>query len=290
MKIAFVTDSTFYMEPDFIKKHNIHQVPLSVNFENVSYIENVENKNELKEIYDRIRKFKKLPTTSQPAITSFVDKYQQLVDEGYTRILVFTISSTLSGTFQGANLAIEMVENIGNTSIEVFDTRNVAHAATILLGEIVRYQKEVDPKLPHEDIKKMVDFYQKASKTYLVVDSLDYLSYGGRISPAIAAAGNLFGIKPLLKIEEGEFIEVAKCRSRKIAYKKIIELFEEDHSNGKKMYITGAHARKEKELISLKSHIDKLKNEDDYDLGTSELGPVISVHVGPGTIDRKSVV
>lgn len=281
MKTAIVTDSTFYMENAYLEKHHIFRVPLFVNFESVSFKESDYDKTIMDNIVDLVEEKKVLPKTSQPSTNDFITMYEDIKEQGYDRILVFTLSEHLSGTFQGATLAAKMFNEKNSDLVEVYDIKNVAMAGGFAIREIIRYINEVDNEIDIKVINDIIDFYAQHSKTYFIVDSLDYLSYGGRISPALAAAGNLFGIRPLLICEEGKIVEHSKIRSNKKALKTINNEYEKvsyDHG-----YLCVAHCLNEKDAKIMQKYLEKSAGEMDV-LPTAELGPVISVHTGPGTV------
>ncbi len=286
-KTAIVIDSSTYCTKDFVQKNNISVVPLTVNFENVTYTEGVEDLDTVIEIFNRVEEVSKLPTTSQPSASEFLKVFEDLKTQGYERILVFTITSKLSGTFQGAVSASKMFleENTG-VAIELFDSLNVGPAAAIVVQEVVeRFNNGQD--ISNEKINEIVNFYADNVTLFLLVDTLDYLSFGGRISPSIAAIGNLFGIKPVLRIDAGVFSEHAKCRSTKKACLEIQKEFETNLiADGEEYLVFSGHSNAAKELKKLAkvvtSNIDEKVNLTVID--PIVLGPVVSNHVGPGAL------
>ena len=111
MKIAVLTDSTSYLSQTLIDKYNIKIAPLSVTFDNgENYIEN--ETISTPEFYERMKTSKTIPTTSQPAIGEFIENYEKLRDEEYTDIICVFLSSGISGCYQTATQAGEMVKGI----------------------------------------------------------------------------------------------------------------------------------------------------------------------------------
>jgi DegV family protein with EDD domain len=285
MKTVIVLDSTFYMDKKIMDENNIHTVPLTVNFTSATFKEDVDDTHSIDEIFRRINETKVLPTTSQPTTFDFHKKFDQLISEGYERILVFTLSQNLSGTYQNAFLCAKEKSQETNVLIEVYDSKNVAHGAVIMINEVIRYMNSIDKEIKSEKIQEIVDFYSKHAKIYLVVDTLNYLSYGGRINPTIAAAGNLFGIKPLLICEEGRLNEHSKCRSTKKAYKSIVEIFSKEYENDpREYYIYAAHTHNSKDAGKLTKYIADIAQDNAIVIPVVSLGPVISMHTGPGTV------
>lgn len=281
MKTAIITDTTVYVENEFIIQNNIFRIPLMVNFENITYKESDTDSSILKSIMTRVNEEKVLPKTSQPSTQDFLNKFEEVKELGYERILLFTLSSNLSGTYQGAVLAANTFNETNADMVEVFDTKNAAMGSTFIVREVVRYMHEVDEDIKHETINEIVNFYAEHAKVYLAVDTLNYLSYGGRISPAMAAAGNLFGIKPLLLVTAGKIEEYGKARSSKKVLKMILDDYEKSPiTTG---YLSVGHCMNEREANSLNKHLSSLKPEVDV-MPIVEIGPVIATHTGPGTI------
>lgn len=286
-KTAIVMDSSVYTTQDFIDENNIKIVPLSVNFDNVSYSEGVEDLKTVIEIFSRIEEISKLPKTSQPSAQEFISVFDELKAEGYKKIVVFTITSHLSGTYQGTVVAANMyLEENPDMDIRVFDSNNVGPGSALVVREVAKVINE-QGDISSDKINDIIQFYAKEVKLFLLVDTLDYLSYGGRISPSIAAIGNLFGIKPLLRIDGGEFKEHAKPRSRKKAYLEIIRQYDEytKLDESAEYELLSAHANCEKEVKKLVKVLTDSKKDIDVTVAKPiVLGPVISIHVGPDAL------
>ncbi len=285
MKTAILIDSSFYMGKEAIEKHGFYVIPLYVNFENISYREVQYDLNQTKEVFERIKQEKNLPTTSQPSAQDFIEKFSAIEKDGYDRAIVLTISSKLSGTVQGAMVAADMYkEEYGDLNIEVYDSLNVAQPGALAAIEIAN-QVVKNPEVSSEKIKDIISFYSKEAKIYLMVDTLDFLAYGGRISGTIAAIGNIFGIKPILEVKEGEILEFAKVRSVKKGYKTILDQIEKTVPNIEaEYYIVSTHVQAEKEAKKLFKVVNEQFVNPDSAFGNFQLGPVVGIHVGPGAV------
>lgn len=287
-KTAILIDSTFLMEREYIKENNIYTIPLNVNFHNATFKDGVDKENLLEEIFTKINKDKEIPKTSQPAVQDFLNIYENIKADGYERIISFYMTSKLSGTYQGAvNAAnIYMEENKG-IEIESYDSLNVS-ISTIAVKDIINYYN-ITGHISKETIEEKLEYYKENTKVLLVVDSLEYLALGGRISSSVAAIGNLFGIKPLLEIKDGEILEYSKVRSEKKAYKKILEVFEEEVLKNKdKIFMIGSchvleYKKSKKMLNNMKKILEnhQVKYEESF---LDSLGAVIATHLGPKSI------
>ncbi len=287
-KIALLIDSTFIISETYLKQNNIFVIPLSVNFSNVTFIENKSEESLLDDVFKKIKEDKKIPKTSQPSTEEYLQMYQKIKDAGYDEVIGLYISSNLSGTYQGAINAQKIFEEENpEFKIRNFDSLNVV-LSIFALKDIVNHLNE-NEEITDEYILNKLKFYEENAMILLSVDTLQYLALGGRISPSIAALGNLFDIKPLLKIESGKILEHSKVRSSKKAFKKMLEVFEEDVRNNKNktFYIGVAHLMDKKMAEKLESQMKKIlkSNKVKYEEGFyGELGSVIAVHVGPKTV------
>ncbi len=284
MKTAILLDSTFYMYEKQIKKYGFYVVPILVNFETTSYKEVPNNFSQSKEIFERIKNEKTIPKTSQPSAAGYFEQFEKIKADGYERVVVLTISSKLSGTIQGATVAAKMyMEETGGLQIETYDSINVAQPAAIAAIEIAKQLAEEGDISPQE-IKKILKFYSENAKIYLMVDTLDFLAYGGRISNTIAAVGNIFGVKPILQVKEGEIIEFSKVRSTKKAYKIILEEFNKTMNPNEEYYLLATHTQAEKEAKKLLKVAYASHTNCENIIDTFPLGPVVGIHVGPGSV------
>ena len=203
MKVKIIVDSTADMTPEVAARVGI--VPLTVHFGETEYISGV-NINP-KKFYEMLVESDVLPTTSQPTPFAFEEKFRETVEAGY-QVVCITCAGKLSGTNQSANIAAEEFEG----KVHVVDSGTIA----IGLGILVEYALQlVDKGLsPEEIVRKLM---QKREDICLLalVDTLEYLKKGGRISPTVAFAGGLLNIKPVITIQDGEIKVVGKARGSK---------------------------------------------------------------------------
>lgn len=285
-KTAILIDSTFTAAQNFLDRKDIFIVPLTINFENVSFTEQGDLNNIMEEIIDKVDREKVIPKTSQPSAQDFIDCYEEMIAAGYERIYAFHISGKLSGTVQGSLVAAEMVKDKHEKiEIEVFDTVNASVVAVLAVMEVAKYIDQ-EKELQRNQIEEILTYYHEGAVTLLAVDNLDYLALGGRIKPAIAALGNLFGVKPLLQIKDGEILEFTKVRTNKKAYKKMLELFEEDikMNPGAEYYYGVTHVVAEKQARKLLTAMEHLIGARGEVSELLPLSPVIGNHTGPGAI------
>lgn len=273
MKTAIVTDSTAYIPEALRKQHNIHMIPLNVIFGEESYQEELELK--VEDFYIEVKNRPNLPSTSQPAIGQFVELYENLGKE-YDAVISIHLSSGISGTYQGALAAADMVDNI---KVYPFDSEISAMIQGFFVLEAAEMAQE--GKAP-EDIMARMEEIKLTKRAYFMVDDLSHLQRGGRLSSAQAIVGSLLQVKPLLHFVDKKIVPFEKIRTRKKAIKRIFELFEEDASKQQPMRAVLIHANREEEVQAYKAELqEKYPHVEFY---ISYFGPVIGTHLGEGAI------
>lgn len=273
MKIAIVSDSTGYLPNDLIKKNNIYTIPLSVGFNDQFYRENVDILPET--FYKKVRDEQRLPTTSQPSLGAFVELYERLA-ETYDAVISIHLSKRLSGTYDVAVSAGKMVENI---DVYPFDS---ALSATpqgfyaIEAAEMARKGHSV------EEIIERLNVMKETMVAYFMVDDLNHLQRGGRLTGVQAFFGSLLRIKPILHVVKGVITPFDKVRTRKRAIQCIIDLLEDDikRSDVKKVVFT--HANNEQVALEIKQSFNESYPQIETFL--TEIGPVVGTHLGEGAI------
>lgn len=274
-KIAIVTDSTAYLSDEYIKEHDIKVIPLSVNFGGETKREGVDIG--LREFYSMLPTMKQLPTTSQPAVGEFVKTFEELI-KTHDAIIAIFLSSGLSGTFNSAQAAANMVE--GN--ITVVDSKFTSYN----LGGMVREAAALRAAgKSMEEILARVEQIIDNDAAYFVVDSLEHLHRGGRISGVSAMVGSLLQVKPIISLlDSGKLEPFDKVRTRRKALDRILELLREHMAKkpGEKVSLAVVYSDNIEDAKEFQARIKSEFPEIDPEL--SELGPVIGTHVGPGIL------
>ncbi|MBQ7801077.1 MAG: DegV family protein [Oscillospiraceae bacterium] len=205
MSVRIIIDSTTDLIPAL--RDRVKVIPLSIRFGEEEYIDGVTINT--KEFYEKLVSGDVLPTTSQPTPAAFGEAYEEAVSAGDS-VIVITIASKLSGTYQSATIAAEDYPG----KVFVVDSRNVAIGATILVQHALEL---ADQGLSAEEIFERLLKIRSRIRIAVVVDTLEYLHKGGRISKTVAIAGGLLSIKPVIIVENGELKMVNKARGNKQA-------------------------------------------------------------------------
>jgi len=218
------------------------------------------------------------PTTAQTATGVILETYEQLKKDGYTDAIVVTISSKLSGTYEGAKMAASMVEGI---NVHVFDSLSLSYNEAYMVlraAELAQAGKDV-PEIIDE-----LSWIREHQGLYVSVDTLRYLVKNGRLSGASGFLGSFLKIKPMLHLtREGRVEPVEKIRTRKKAIERIIEKFLDDFEDAKNMEVFVIHSNAFDAIDYVK---DKLKaaRPDFGEIKDYPLTPVVGAHAGPGAI------
>ena len=205
MKVRIITDSTADLRSGLVEE--IPFVPLTINFGDEEYVDNVTMNR--KEFYEHLLVCKELPKTSQPTPDAFAQAYQKAVDAG-EQVVVLTISSKLSGTYQSANIAAMDFEG----QVFVVDTLSAA----IGVGVLAEYANNLAKQgMSAEEIVAKLEVEKHNVVLLAALDTLDYLVRGGRLSKVAGIAGGLLNIKPVITLEKGEIVVAGKARGTKQA-------------------------------------------------------------------------
>ena len=212
-KIKIITDSTLDLPAELIREKNIEVLPLLINFGEESYLDGVEITT--KEMIDKINATGVLPTTAQVTPNRFEETFKKYLDEGY-KIVALTLSSDMSGTYQSACIAKDMLES---DDVVVIDSRNVTSGLGLLVLKACQFRdKGLGIKEIEEEILKAIP----KVKSSLNFESLENLVRGGRLSKTAGTIGSVLGLRLILEVKDGKMSVKDKVRGSKKALKKLI--------------------------------------------------------------------
>ena len=270
---AIVLDSTADF-PDAAERFaNWRVVPLYVNFGTESFRDGVDLT--ASQFYDRLRTTAELPTTSQPTPADFLACYEELA--GYERILSLHIASKLSGTFQSAGTAADM---LGDSRVRTVDTET-ASAAITMLGMAI--QRRLDRGTSDEEVDALVALFQRENGLLFTVDTLEFLARGGRIGRAAAFAGTLMHVKPILSIHDGEILPLKRVRGNQKAMQEFVDALTSQTRDEPGLRVGIAHADAPERGAELVKMVRDLRPQAEIEIETM-LGAVIGTHSGPGCV------
>ena len=271
MAIKIVTDSLSDITADRAEELGITIVPLTVIFGRETFLDRVTITTD--EFYRRLADEDIWPTTTQPTPAAFVEIYEELAKET-DEILVVTLSSKLSGTYQSALSAKEMVKT--KARIEVIDSELVA------MGLGLTIISAVNKVNAGASMDEMVEFVNKAKdRTHFVVyfDTLKYLAKGGRIGKAQGLLGSMLSVKPILTLKDGEMAPVTRLRSKAAG---MDYLYNVAGGAGSLEGLAVEHATTPDEADRLVERLGDLYPKEQ--IVKAVISPVLGVHGGPGAM------
>ena len=229
------------------------------------------------EFYNRLADSKVMPTTSQATPAAMLSTFQSLLEQGYEVLGVF-VSSKISGTFQSALQARDMIAGAAQ-KISVVDSL----ATTMALGwPVLTAARAAQAGESLAECQKIAEHACKNSGVLFVVETLEFLRRGGRVSGTQAMTGTILNIKPILELRDGKIESVEKIRTRQKAIQHMIDLAGERINGRTPVRIAVTHANSEADAASLLALAQK--QFDPIETVISPLSPVIGTHAGPGTL------
>ena len=274
-KIAVVTDSTTYMPAELVKKYNISVAPQVLIWGDQTYKDGVDI--ESREFFTRLKTAKVMPTTSQVAVISFQEIFQDLVDKGY-EVLALLVSSKLSGTVQSAMQARDLM-NSAREKVNVVDSQSVAMALGFQVLAVARALEEGASL--KEAIALAETSYQNTG-VFFAVDTLEFLHRGGRIGGAQRFLGTMLNMKPILAIQDGRVEGVDRIRTKNKAHDRVLELVVEKVAGRTPVRIATLHANAAEDAKALLARAEQMLNPVESIF--TEVSPTVGTHAGPGTV------
>lgn len=273
---AVVADSTSYLTPELLAKHDIKQVSLYVGIEGEHDRE--ADIADLHGFYERLRVSDQTVTTSQPSVGDFISVYEPLLAEG-KEIVSIHISSGISGTVESAMQARERLtaDGKGGEKIAVVDSLTGAGGMGLM---VLAAAHAAEKGAGSEEAKERAEALRKELKIWFAVDTLDYLRRGGRIGAARAWIGTTLKIKPILTLED-EITPIERVRTRGRAFDRMVDYARQRHEDGADAWVV-QHVQDPDIAQRLVEACRPIFGHDP--VFVSEIGPVIGAHVGPGLL------
>jgi DegV family protein with EDD domain len=270
---AVVLDSTSDYPEAPARFPNMRFVSLYVRFGDETYRDYVELGPG--EFYEKLRTSPVTPATAQPTPQDFVNAYEELA--AYERIYSLHVSSKVSGTFSSAELA---AQEIGGDKVRVVDSLTASLAIAMLSHAI---QRRLARGTTDEEIEKLVDRFHRDADVLFTVETLEYLQRGGRIGRAAAIAGSLLNVRPILGVENGVVVAVARVRGRQKALAEFERRFVEATTDGTGLRVAIAHADAAEWVGTLSEIVWRVRPKAEIEF-TAALGAVVGTHAGPGAV------
>lgn len=275
MAVRFIVDSAADILPRECEELGLIHLPLKVVFGSREYADAVDMTH--REFYEKLIESDVLPTTCQIPPADFSDAMEKIVAEGDTAVVV-TLSGKLSGTYQSAMIAAADFPG----HIFVVDSESVSLGERIL---IQRGLEMVKAGMSAEETAQALECEKKKMCVMALVDTLEYLKKGGRISSAVALAGSLLSIKPVIALEDGAVAMVGKARGSKQGNNLLRQLVEKCGGiNFEKPYCLAYSGLSDALLQKYIVDSGELWQGKTETLPIATVGCAIGTHVGPGAI------
>lgn len=272
MKTRIIVDSTADLMPQF--RQRVHVVPLTIHFGEQEYIDGVTIDH--KTFYEKLIESDILPTTSQATPDGFLKEFEKAKAAGESAVVI-TLSSKFSGTYQSAMIAAAEYDNIF-----VVDSGSAAMGSGILVELAFRL---LDSGMSAEEIAKTLEEEKEKITVVALVDTLEYLKKGGRISKTVAFAGAVLNIKPVLSVIHGEINMLGKARGSKMGNNLLVQ--EIDKAGGidfAKPVLLGYSGISDALLLKYIEDSRPIWEGNLEELRYTTVGSVIGTHSGPGAV------
>jgi DegV family protein with EDD domain len=274
--VAVVTDTTHYLPREVVRRHDLHEVSLYLNWNGRTQRET--EITDYDAFYDELRSASELPSTSQPSVGDFLAVYEPLLEQGRDIVSVH-ISGAISGTVRAAEQAREaLVERgIDPARIHVVDSRTGCAPQGLVAIAAANAARDgggaAEAVAAAEQVRDVV-------KIWFAVETLEYLRRGGRIGAAGAWLGSALKIKPILMMQD-EIKPVERVRTSKRALERLVDFWEASRDEGADIFFL-QHVQAPEVAERLAERGRELFGRNPEVI--SEIGPVIGAHVGPGLI------
>jgi DegV family protein with EDD domain len=271
-KIAWITDTAAQLDEAFIRKYNVHILPLSVVFADGVFKETVDMTHD--EFYDKLRVAKVHPKTSQPAIGEMVALYEKLQEQGYDCAIAVHVSSGLSGTFESSQTAAQMVD----FKVYPIDSK-IGSYPMVKMIEVGN--DLIDKGHDVEDVVTAIEKVTENSELSFMPASLNQLHKSGRVSGTQAFLSSLLNIKVIISFDDGKPVMKEKVRANKRGKKHITDLLRIDLKKAAVPEVAVINCNNTKDAESWK---DELMLEFPMlKVRVVPLSACVGVHAGEGT-------
>lgn len=273
MNIKVLTDSVADITPEDIERYDIGIIPLEVNFGSETYLDKIELT--IEDFFQKLAASQVNPTTSQPSTGRFIRAFEDALAE-HDVVIYIGVSNKLSGTFSGAILAANEVDD---ERLLLFDSGNVSFSQGMI---VLAFCRKLDQFRSGEEALRYLSILRNDLRSYYIVDTLEYLMRGGRVNRLQGTIGGLLGIKPIITVEDGNLKMIGRARGFHRAMDEVINHMAKDVVDGKLGGVGLYHAVAPERLEEFQR-----KLRDRFDLGPiyhAMVGSVIGTHSGPGAI------
>ncbi|NQP18218.1 DegV family protein [Streptococcus suis] len=274
MKLAIITDSSAVLQPTTLANKDVFVLPIPVTIDEESFIEGQNLTAE--EFYQKMAVSEDLPKTSQPSLLELEEILTALQANGYTHAVGLFLSSGISGFYQNIQYLADEFEGL---TIAFPDSKITSAPLGMMVENVLKWAAAGQS---FEEICAKLDQQIAQTSAFIMVDDLDHLVKGGRLSNAAAILGNLLSIKPILYFtDEGKIEVYEKVRTEKKAVRRLLEILQEKTSDGN-YQLAIIHANCPEKADRFKEQLEQVGVTSQ--LPIVSFGSVIGTHLGEGAI------
>lgn len=273
MKLAVITDSSAVLQ-DTAQNEHLFVLTIPVTIGNTTYIEGIDLS--VEEFYQKMAAETELPKTSQPSLSELEERLGRLQEADYTHVIGLFLSSGISGFYQNIQYLKEEFEGL---TIAFPDSKITSAPLGMMVANIF---KRYEAGASFEEILERLEQEIAGTAAFIMVDDLDHLVKGGRLSNGAALLGNLLSIKPILYFtDEGKIEVYEKVRTEKKAVKRLLEILQEQ-TQDKSYQIAVIHANAPQKAAEFKQLLQEMGIDGTFPIVS--FGSVIGTHLGEGAI------
>lgn len=277
-KVTFLVDSGSDYETFFEEylDYKVRMIPLFIYIDGKEYHDGVDISKD--SFYEKMNNSANLPKTSQPTPQQFYDIYIEELKEG-NEVLFISLSSKLSGTFQSAQIAKNMLNDDEQEKVTLVDSQNVS---AIIELQLIKANELLNQDKSLEEVKAELESFREKTNFIALLDTLENLKKGGRISTTKATIGELLKIKPLITIKEGLVVSLESFKGRKKGLKKLREILKENENQIDDKYFCIMHNYESEDQLQediSKFDLDRYKN-----VIYLKIGSTIGTYAGVNTL------
>ncbi len=276
MKIGLLTDSTSDLSQEILEKNNIEVIPLNVHMNEQVYQDRVDLQPD--DFYDKLLNVEKLPTTSQPSVGLFLEKYEDM-KKNYDSIISIHISGALSGTVESAQVAARQIDGVEVEVIDSYSTSLGLGYQAILAARMIEKGKDIT------EIKNFLKEVRKNLAIYFTVNDLKYLEKGGRIGKAQSLVGSVLNFNPILNLdsEKGEILPFQKVRGASRTLTRMVSLCQEHFAKDQNNWVGLICGKEGERFQKFETKVKNVMEEKNIKNKVFEanVSPVLGAHVGP---------
>ena len=272
-KTAVMMDTGCDLPIEVCEKEGIKVLPLHVIYPEKDYLDGIDIDPMM--VYRRFPD--EIPTTSTPSIQEVIDKFDEIREEGYEKLIVITISSALSGTGNTVSVAARDYKGM---DILVFDTRNISFGSGLFALYAARKLKEGMPTA--EVVQKLYD-KRGDSRQFFYMDTLKYLRHGGRIGHVASFIGEALHLKPIISCDpQGVYYTVAKIRGEMLGKKRMLEEVIKVVGD-KHCWVVVGEGDAHEEAMKMKAILEEKLPNMEY-LFDKQINATLAINTGPGLV------